>query len=117
MKLKITSIFISLIILCGICSADQITTNYKFIIPSEGSRDVFEILSNDIISIDTVLGILSSDTENGIISSDYVTFRAEAKASPDVTTGAPILVVSKDTSGTNHLQFYDGSGWRRVTLE
>ncbi len=51
------------------------------------------------------------------LSGDVIKFKAEAKASPDVTGGAPILVVSKDTSGKNRLQFYDGTGWRRVTLE
>lgn len=51
---------------------EQITTNYLLVIPTEGSRDVIHLISRDILSIDRVLGILSSDVGAYIISADEI---------------------------------------------
>ena len=41
--------------------ADNVTANYKFIIPEEGTGGWLEKISNDITSIDDVLNMLSDD--------------------------------------------------------
>lgn len=51
--------------------ADYITTNYRLIVPEFTSRDWGVRLSNDIITIDTILGYVSSDI--AIISGDLDT--------------------------------------------
>lgn len=87
-------IIIALSLLIAIpCYASQITTNYKLIIPGEGDRDTIEILSNDILSIDQVLGILSAD------ATGYVSSVTEGVASPLVfsgTTAVKITILSAD---------------------
>lgn len=58
-------------------AGDYTTTNYKLIVPEEGSRDWSEKLSNDIISIDNVLKMVSNDfgatSTKSIISRDHIT--------------------------------------------
>lgn len=42
--------------------ASQLTTQYNLEIPAEGDFDWISIISKDIISIDTVMGIISNDS-------------------------------------------------------
>lgn len=84
--------------------------NIDFTIETKNSATAF-VANSDATAANEYIAI------NIPLSGDVIKFKAEAKASPDVTGGAPILVVSKDTSGKNRLQFYDGTGWRRITLE
>jgi len=76
----IRKLFLALMIL-SLCAtafgADTVTTNYRFIIPEEGSRDWNQKISNDIITIDSALKILSDDstivsTDVGLISNTVV---------------------------------------------
>jgi uncharacterized ion transporter superfamily protein YfcC len=57
--------------------AAQFTTNYNLEIPSIGTRDWQSVISKDIISIDTTIGIISSDLGSTstkiIISRDNIT--------------------------------------------
>ncbi len=63
MKLKITGLLLLLSCMFGGMSySDQTTTNYGFIIPSEASRDWIDKLSNDIVSMDNILYMLSRDS-------------------------------------------------------
>ena len=63
--------------ICNSIYANQLTTNYNLEIPSSGTREWITYISKDIISIDTLLGTLSSDSGSqvekiNILSNDAV---------------------------------------------
>jgi hypothetical protein len=53
----------------------------------------------------------------GPISCDAIKWSARATVSADVTGGAPCLTVSKDPAGNISLNFFNGSVWKKVSLE
>ena len=58
-------ILICFLIIASNVVADQVTTNYNLVIPSGNSRDWLSKFSEDIISIDTIVGsIISTDIAN-----------------------------------------------------
>ena len=86
MKIKL---IIAIILLFSSCAyADQTTSFYKLIIPSESSMDWHDKFSNDVITIDTVLGILSNDAS--------VQYSIIYNTSSDVSVLKPIVL---NTSG------------------
>lgn len=130
----------------GYC-ADNYTANYNLVIPEEGSKDWTAKISADIVSLDTILNNISQDasftksgtnvilktiTNNvgvgttaplvkleaiGQISADAYRFDTQT-ASPDTATLiGPCIVASRDIAGVVRLNFYDGTVWRRVSLE
>jgi len=126
-------VLLYMILYCTTACGDQITLHYNLVIPSEASKDWTAKVSQDIVSMDAVTYMLSADmvhaihnrvSKDGIltalttdqISTDVVRFDT-VTASPDVVSGAPVLVVSEDISGVMRLNFYNGSTWQRVTLE
>lgn len=63
MGIKMTKISFALMLLfiSALLYASELTTNYNLEIPSSGQRDWLSLISKDIISIDTVMGIISAD--------------------------------------------------------
>ena len=43
------------------CYAATVTDNYELVIPAEGDRNWQFVLSDDIVSIDRIMGIISDD--------------------------------------------------------
>lgn len=59
--MKIIINIILCLLLCVGAYASQVTTNYDLVVPAIGDRNWQPIISRDIISIDTILGSISSD--------------------------------------------------------
>src|SRR4030042_2706551 len=71
MRREMIKYFILVLLLSTNVYASEFTANYNLEIPSPGDRDWQPIISKDIISIDTALGIVSADTfKIAIISTD-----------------------------------------------
>ena len=91
--------------------ASEATTNYELVIPSIGDRDWQPALSRDIVSIDTIMGILSSDrvidmasvsalsTKVTIISNDSViqNLNTQIISNDSVIQDIKIQIISNDT--------------------
>jgi hypothetical protein len=73
--------------------ADQTTTFYKLIIPSETSRDWASKISNDLVSIDAVMSILSTDSAKvQYISNDVADLKLKTTIlSNDAAIQTPII--------------------------
>ena len=65
---KILACLLIVMLSYGCYAADYVTTNYKLIVPETGTRDWTEKVSNDLITIDSILWGISTDMT--IISSD-----------------------------------------------
>lgn len=80
-KILLTAVFLFFLIRF-VSSADYETTNYKLIVPEEGSRDWSVKISNDIISIDNIMKAMSNDlgttSTKIIVSRDAVTTVGDA---------------------------------------
>ena len=99
----------------GIVTNDALSTdnfNWGYVVRGEYGWD--DGLNLAIASIDTVCGILSNDT----ISTDTTRLRSRT-SSPDVTAiTIPLLYASIDAGGSfNHLLYYDGQNWYRVSMD
>lgn len=77
--------------------ASQLTTNYNLEIPAIGDRDWQPIISKDIISIDTVVGIISSDSiKIKFISSDVADLKLKTTIISNDISYYPIKIISHD---------------------
>ncbi len=89
-----------LLLIPSLCLASQFTTNYNLEIPASGQRDWISIISNDIISIDSILKIISSEPSG-------VSSVSEGVASPLVinpTSGAVVItMLSADTTQAGYI--------------
>lgn len=91
---KLLFAFILLLFIATSLFAGQLTTNYNLEIPSIGDRDWQPIISKDIISIDTVIGLISSDL--GLTSTKIIISR-DATTNVGGTVGR-CKVISSDGS-------------------
>lgn len=117
MKIIISTLLICLISMSGF--ATTFTDSYNLGIPANGDRDWAETISRDIISVDVVMGIISSDIgiirpESNVLSCDaisidnvvWVGFTSETLASGGEV--GRIAILSADGS-TAYLKVYSGS--------
>ena len=125
--------------------ASEITTHYNMRIPAIASKDWQPEISQDIISIDSIMKMLSEDAawinsgsntylrDNdsvgigattpltklevvGYISSDGLRFDVQTSSPDTATLRGAALVVSRDPNGGVGLIFYNGTTWQKVTL-
>lgn len=99
-----------LLIIPSFCFASQFTTNYRLEIPASGQRDWLPIISNDIISIDSILKIISSNPAS-------VTSVTEGVASPLVinpTSGA--VVISMLSADETQAGYIDSTQYKKVNI-
>ena len=125
--------------------ASEITTHYNMRIPAIASKDWQPEISQDIISIDSIMKMLSEDAAwinsgsntylrdgdsvgigattpltklevIGFISADGLRLDAQTSCPDTSTLRGGALVLSVDTDGTRRLNFYDGNVWRTITL-
>lgn len=83
---------------------DNLGPSIKFLVRGDGNVGVGVSVPNEKLVVE------------GKISCDAVKLDIQT-ISPDVTSGVPCLVVSQDTAGVKHLNFYNGSAWQEVTLK
>lgn len=90
-------VLIILLFLSTSVYASQLTTNYNLEIPAIGDRDWQPIISKDIISIDTVVGIISSDSiKIKFISSDVADLKLKTTIISNDISYYPIKIISHD---------------------
>ena len=114
-------IVLILLYIAGFCYGRQTTENYNLIIPSSGETDVFEVLSQDYISIDAVMGIISSDSgdlriEVNVISNDIANNITTAGINNTIYING-VIYAKTDTGIENAIAALPASGGRIVLTE
>jgi len=90
-------------------AANYLTNNYNFEIPAIGSRDWNTLISNDIISMDTILYIISQDSVTQETKLTIITNDLNAYTGPLINATTDISVLYLRTNIiTNDLASYTG---------
>lgn len=112
-------LFLLITVLCY--GADNFTDNYNLVVPEEASRDWTAKISNDIISIDTIMNMLSQDVSllevnpagtvhiQGRLSVDSgITVSAETTTVGGGEVGR-LAIISSDGTTTCYIKIWSGS--------
>lgn len=96
-------------------AAGYVPTSVEFRTYSNSAANNYQL----ILSYDGNVGMgryapMTKLDVDGEISCDAIKWTCEGTGSPDVTAGCPVLVVSKDADGTEHLNWFSGNNWVRV---